>query len=98
MNKEIISIILQIAERPYPLKIKADEEEIVRKAGKIIKEKMAEFKAIYPTKETIDHLAMACLMICVDGLSKQYESVQQQESLDKIEELEEQLTVFLKRL
>jgi cell division protein ZapA len=65
-----ISIKVNIGDRMYPLRIKANEEENVRKAAKLLNEKMAFFNANFSIKDKIDGLAMAALEYAVDTLNK----------------------------
>jgi cell division protein ZapA len=67
LGNKILSIKVFIADRPYPLKIKASEEANVRKAGKLLDEKVNQFKDAYAADKR-DALAMAALMFAVDAL------------------------------
>lgn len=68
-----ISIKVNIGDRVYPLKISALEEEYVRKAVKLLNEKMTFFNNSFSTKDKIDGLAMAALEYAVDALKKDVE-------------------------
>lgn len=65
-----ISIKVNIGNRMYPLRIKATEEEIVRKAAKLLHEKMAFFNKSFSVKDNIDGLAMAALEFAVDNVNQ----------------------------
>ncbi len=65
---EKLSINLKIADRQYPLKVKREEEERVRKAAKIISEKVLQYKQRYKNNETQDFLAMTALQFVVQNL------------------------------
>lgn len=56
-----ISIKINIADRIYPLKINADEEEIVRRAAKMINDRIKEFQENYAVKDKQDLLSMCVL-------------------------------------
>jgi len=56
-----ISIKINIADRVYPLKINTDEEEIVRRAAKMINDRIKEFQENYAVKDKQDLLAMCVL-------------------------------------
>lgn len=56
-----ISIKINIADRIYPLKINADEEEIVRRAAKMINDRIKEFQDNYAVKDKQDLLSMCVL-------------------------------------
>ncbi|TAE38217.1 MAG: cell division protein ZapA [Sphingobacteriales bacterium] len=56
-----ISIKINIADRVYPLKINTEEEEIVRRAAKMINDRIKEFQENYAVKDKQDLLAMCVL-------------------------------------
>ncbi len=70
MSSNDISIKVSIGDRTYPLRIKAEEEEIVRKAAKLLNEKMLFFNTSFSVKDKIDGLAMAALEYAVDAINK----------------------------
>ena len=55
---EELSIKIKIAEREYPMKVKRDEEEKVRAAGKLINEKLKNYKEQFGIDDKQDLLAM----------------------------------------
>ena len=55
-----------IAGRPYPLKIKAVDEPVIRQIVKEINEKVNRFQLTYPNREKQDCLALALLAYAVD--------------------------------
>jgi len=55
---EELSIKIKIAEREYPMKVKLDEEEKVRAAGKLINEKLKNYKEQFGIDDKQDLLAM----------------------------------------
>lgn len=59
--KDKLSIKVSVAGRVYPLSIERHEEENVRKAVKLINEKVAEFEKTFDIKDRQDLLAMAAL-------------------------------------
>ena len=52
-----LSININIADRLYPLRIERKEEENIRKAAKIINDKVVQYKQRYPSKDIQDCLA-----------------------------------------
>ena len=56
-----LSIKVTIASRIYPLKINISEEENVRKAAKLINEKIKDYEDNYSVRDKQDLLAMCCL-------------------------------------
>ena len=86
MSEQPISINLVIADRPYPLKIKASEEELVRRAGKIINEKVREFQSQYAAKDKQDYLAMVALFFAVEKLQESEKLNETEKSIGQISE------------
>jgi cell division protein ZapA len=56
-----LSIKINIAEQYYPLKVNRDEEERIRKAAKLINDKLLQYKQTYSDKDMKDFLAMVSL-------------------------------------
>ena len=68
MTDEQLSIKVQIAERFYPLKIKRTDEEKIRKAAKLINDKVLQYKQRYTDKDTQDFVTMAALQFVINLL------------------------------
>lgn len=66
---EDFSISVTIAERNYRLTISRQEEEIVRKAVKLINDKIKEFANNYAFKDKQDLLAMIALQYTSNALN-----------------------------
>ena len=66
--EEQLSIKVQIAERFYPLKIKQQDEEKIRKAAKLINAKVLQYKQRYTDKDAQDFMAMAALQFVINLL------------------------------
>lgn len=69
-----LSIKLTIAGRTYPLTIKREEEEMIRKAAKSIDDQVNKFGANYAVKDKQDLLAMTALQLATRNLSLPDES------------------------
>ena len=69
-TEELVHINVIVADRPYRLKIKPKEEEMVRKAAKQINEKIKEFQTVYEAKDKQDYLAMATILFAVEAMNK----------------------------
>jgi cell division protein ZapA len=65
MTEDMLSIKVQIAERFYPLKIKRKDEEKIRKAARLINDKVLQYKQRYTDKDTQDFMAMAALQFVI---------------------------------
>ena len=91
-----LSIKVNLAERFYPLKIDRKDEEKIRRAAKIINEKVLQYKQRYKDKDTQDFLAMAALQFVI----KMVESEQTTDVvpfMENIKDLEEELAMYLKK-
>ncbi len=60
-----LTIRINLADRYYPLKIPVKDEEKIRKAAKMINEKILMYKQKYSDKDVQDFLAMAALQYVV---------------------------------
>ncbi len=93
---EKLSIKVNIADRYYPLKIERKDEEKIRKAAKLINEKVIQYKQRYLDKDTQDFLAMAALQFVskVLELEEKFDTglIEQQ-----VKELNQELEEYLKR-
>ena len=65
-EKEMTNITVLIAGRPYPLKVKAGDEEAIRQIVKDVNEKINRFQLTYTKKDKQDCLSMALLTYAVD--------------------------------
>jgi cell division protein ZapA len=75
MMNEKLSIRVNIADRYYPLKIERKDEEKIRKAAKLINEKVLQYKQKYTDKDIQDFLAMAALQFVIRFLDSDDEEV-----------------------
>ena len=90
-----LSIRVNIVDRYYPLKIERKDEEKIRKAGKIISDKVLQYKQKYADKDVQDFLAMAALQY-VTKLIELEEKEEGTPLVSSIKELNEELEVYLK--
>jgi cell division protein ZapA (FtsZ GTPase activity inhibitor) len=60
-----LSININIADRMYPLRIERSEEEGIRRAAKIINDRIAQYRQKYVSKDIQDCLAMAALQFVI---------------------------------
>jgi len=65
---EKLNIKVNVADRPYKLKVKPEEEEDVRKAAKMINDKIMEFQKSYHATDRQDYLAMVALMFTTENV------------------------------
>jgi len=59
--EEKLSIRVNVADRYYPLKIDRKDEETIRRAARLINDKVLQYKKKYIDKDIQDFLAMAAL-------------------------------------
>ena len=65
-NTEHKQLTVTLAGRPYPLKIKASDEAVLRKIVKEVNEKINLFRLTYPQRDMQDCITMATLAYAVD--------------------------------
>jgi cell division protein ZapA (FtsZ GTPase activity inhibitor) len=63
-----LSIKVSIAGRTYPLTIKREEEELIRKAAKEVDDNVRTLQQTYAVKDKQDLLAMAALQMATNAL------------------------------
>lgn len=99
MSNESININVIVADRPYRLKVKPEDEVTVRKAAKLIKDKMKELQKQYEVKDKQDFLAMSALMFAVETLNTKKPTQNTQNThtnlTDKLNQLDGILTEFV---
>ncbi|MDX9942490.1 MAG: cell division protein ZapA [Bacteroidales bacterium] len=87
MKEQLISVI--IAERPYRLSVKSEEEEqVFREAAKLIRDKMTDYGSAYAFRDKQDLLAMVTLQFAVESLGVKQVAGSQIVLKDKLQKLE----------
>lgn len=90
-----LSIKVNIAERYYPLRIEREEEEKIRKAARLINEKILQYKQKYIDKDAQDFVAMAALQFVIQYIELESES--KSSALEEsLKELNDEIGAFLK--
>lgn len=84
-----LSIKVNIAGRTYPLTIDREEEEMIRKAAKLVDESVRKFQQSYAVKDKQDLLAMTALNYATRALQDKPEPSGDGDdpSLDELSEL-----------
>lgn len=86
-----LSIKVKIANRVYPLTVKAAEEEGIRKAAEKINHSINEFERLYAVKDKQDLLAMVALKIASKNFELENNGIVDdagvEEDLKKMEQL-----------
>ena len=91
-----ISIKINIADRVYPLRIDASEDESVRKAAKDINDRIKMLMQNYEVKDKQDLLSMCVLHYATAALKLDGKHLIEDDGIsDKIAELDQQLSTFL---
>jgi len=83
---EKLSIRVNVADRYYPLKVERENEEKIRKAARMINEKVLQYKQRYSDKDVQDFLAMASLQYVIK-LNEEEEKLDTDNFPDAIKEL-----------
>jgi cell division protein ZapA len=88
---EKYSIKVNIMNRPYPLLVKAEEEEAVRNAAKMISDRIKAYKDRFSVQDDLDLVIMCCLELATDNLNQagrlRANVRSANESLDRIDEV-----------
>lgn len=93
-----LSIKVVIAGRTYPLTIKREEEESVRKAAKLINDRIKEYEDNYSVRDKQDLLAMTALQIATQNLHLESKPVIEDPGLaDTLVEMEALISECLKK-
>ena len=80
-----LSLKLKIADREYPMKVKSVEEEKVRKAAKIVNEKLKTFRNQFGIDDKQDLLAMVAFDCMIKFLKENDKAnTETQELLEEI--------------
>ncbi|MCG8411261.1 MAG: cell division protein ZapA [Bacteroidales bacterium] len=93
--EEKLSIRVNVADRYYPLKIDRKDEEKIRKAAKMINEKVLQYKQRYSDKDTQDFLAMAALQYVIKVIESNM-NLETSNVIEELKELNNEIDEFLK--
>ncbi|MHC1704315.1 MAG: cell division protein ZapA [Tenuifilaceae bacterium] len=91
-----LSIRVNVADRYYPLKIDRNDEEKIRKAARLINEKVLQYKQRYTDKDLQDFLAMAALQFVIKLIESE-NKFDVSPVLDQLTELDEWLGEYLEK-
>jgi cell division protein ZapA (FtsZ GTPase activity inhibitor) len=93
-----ISIKINIADRVYPLKVNMEEEEIIRKAAKLINDRIKEFQENYAVRDKQDLLSMCVLHYATASLKADMKvTTEDTEVTEKVYQLDYLLTEFFSK-
>ena len=89
-----LSIRVNVADRYYPLKVERENEEKIRKAARMINEKVLQYKQRYTDKDVQDFLAMASLQYVIK-LTEEEENLEKDYLPDALKELIQKIDAVL---
>lgn len=89
-----LSIRVNVADRYYPLKVERDDEEKIRRAARLINEKVLQYKQRYTDKDIQDFLAMAALQFVIK-LTDEEEKLSNDYLPDALKELTQKIETVL---
>jgi cell division protein ZapA (FtsZ GTPase activity inhibitor) len=90
-----ISIKINIADRVYPLKVNMEEEEIIRRAAKMINDRIKEYQENYAVRDKQDLLSMSVLHYATTSLKAEKKvMVEDTEVADRVFKLDHMLSEF----
>ncbi|MEX8547920.1 cell division protein ZapA [uncultured Mucilaginibacter sp.] len=90
-----ISIKINIADRVYPLKVNMEEEEVIRRAAKLINDRIKEYQENYAVKDKQDLLSMCVLHYATTSLKAEKKvMVEDTEVTEKVYQLDRLLSDF----
>lgn len=93
-----LSIKIKIGDREYPMKVKPEEEERVRLAGRLLNDKLKNFRDHFKIDDKQDLLSMIAFDAQAGLLKAEHGQTEWAKKLDhKISELDALLTKALKR-
>jgi cell division protein ZapA len=91
-----LSIRVNVADRYYPLKVEGENEERIRRAARLINEKVLQYKQRYVDKDTQDFLAMAALQYVI-RLMEIEEREEDSSVVEGLKELTEKINLCLSK-
>ncbi len=93
-----ISIKINIADRVYPLKVNMEEEEIIRRAAKLINDRVKEYQENYAVRDKQDLLAMSVLHFATSSLKAEKKvTVEDTDVAEKVYHLDHLLNEFFSK-
>ncbi|PIQ20221.1 MAG: cell division protein ZapA [Cytophagales bacterium CG18_big_fil_WC_8_21_14_2_50_42_9] len=88
-----LSIKIRIADRDYPMRVTEEEEERLRKAGRMLNERLKMFREQFGIEDKQDLLAMVALEVAADSLTTaKTKEATSSHFADKLSRLEEVLS------
>lgn len=92
---EDLSIKVTIAGRTYPLTIKRDEEEDIRKAASMINKNVEDLQENYSVRDNQDLLAMTALQYATNTVKEKSNTIDDDGLAEELVGMNEKLTGYL---
>lgn len=90
---DTVSVIVQIGGKEYPMKVKADDEQKVRKAASVLNEQMTRYKSNFSIVEKHDLLAIVAFDAVFERLTMEEQRTQMLQGIaSEIDALTSQLS------
>jgi cell division protein ZapA len=90
-NDNLLPVKIAIADRTYRLKVKAEDEEVLRKTVKIINEKIVEYKTAFAGKDMQDYVSMVLIWLATEETKTAEHIVDIQKAIEKVTVMQNQL-------
>lgn len=98
-NVQELSIKVSVAERQYPLKIQATDEEYVRRAARKVNERLKEYVENYAVADPQDALAMIALEFATEFFTESDKGIRtDSDTVQLVRDIEKDLDQSLKSL
>jgi len=93
-----ISIKINIADRVYPLKVNMEEEEIIRRAAKLINDRIKEYQENYAVRDKQDLLSMCVLHYATSTIKAEKKvTIEDTAVTEKVYQLDNMLSEFFSK-
>jgi hypothetical protein len=89
--QNLLAVNLLVGDRTYRIRLKPEDEEVVRKTAKKLNEQIAQFKAQYAGKDMQDYMAMVLLSYVTETRNPPSLAVDDREITLSLVRLENQL-------
>ncbi len=98
MEEAKLSIKINLADRTYPLKIAASDEEKIRAAVRHLNDKVAQYRQRYANHDLHDALAMAALQFVIRLLEQEEQQHNTGLVVQQLFDLDTQLAQYLQEV
>jgi len=93
--EKLITVNVIIADRNYRIKIKPEDEAVLRKTVKIINDKIKEYKQVFAGKDMQDYIAMVLLWLATEQTKSPLPVAEKQTISQSLQQLETLIDGFL---